>query len=48
MQVEQEALDRIRAHHNCDEREAKRKKKKSKVDDEDDKIDVGVPRWMRK
>ena len=41
--VEQAALDQIRAHHNCDEREAKRKKKKSKVDDEDDKIDCGVP-----
>ena len=46
--VEQAALDRIRALHNCDEREAKRKKKKSKVDDEDDKIDCGVPSWMRK
>ena len=47
-QVEQEALDRIRAHHNVDEREAKRKKKKTKADDEDEKIDVGVPSWMRK
>ena len=43
VQVEQEALDRIRVHHNVDEREAKRKKKKTKADDEDEKIDVGVP-----
>ena len=47
-QVETEALKRIRAHHNCDEREAKRKKKKAKVDEEDEKIDCGVPSWMRK
>ncbi len=47
-QVETEALKRIRAHHDCDEREAKRKKKKAKVDEEDEKIDCGVPSWMRK
>ncbi len=47
-QVETEALKRIRAHHNCDEREAKRKKKKAKVDEEDEKIDLGIPAWMRK
>ena len=47
-QVETEALKRIREFHNCDEREAKRKKKKNKVDEEDAKIDCGVPSWMRK
>ena len=30
------------------EQEAKQKKKKTKVDDEDNKIDCGVPSWMRK
>ena len=47
-QVEKEALKRIWDFHDCDEREAKRKKKKTKVDDEDDKTDCGVPSWMQK
>ena len=47
-QVETEALNQIWAHHNCDEWEAKQKKKKSKTDVKDDKIDCGVPSWMRK
>ncbi len=47
-QVETEALKRIREFHDCDEREARRKKKRNKTDDEDEKIDAGVPAWMRK
>ena len=47
-QVETEALDQICTFHKCDERKAKQKKKKSKVDDNDDKIDCGVPSWMHK
>ena len=48
LEVETEALQRIRAFHGCDEREAKRKKKKTKVDEEDKQIDCGVPAWMLK
>ena len=45
-QVETEALKQIRDYHDCDKWEAKQKKKKTKVDEEDDKIDYGVPAWM--